>query len=178
MKPELQAKFIKYLNSRKSHSGFTLIEVMVVIIIMGILVAIGLPYFLSRTANAKQSEAQQSISSINKAQTAYRSEHREFSDSFDKLALGNLSGANIADTPNYSYEISSDISTSTASAQAKDTSLRGYYGATLQYVNSSNYLGISSVLCEAEDPGTTAPGVGTFGLFTPNCPTDYIELSR
>jgi prepilin-type N-terminal cleavage/methylation domain-containing protein len=178
MKPELQAKFIQYLNLRKSHSGFTLIELMVVITIMGVLVAIGLPYFLSRSASAKQSEAQLSVSSINKAQTAYRTQHSSFSDCFDKLAIGNLSGGNIADTPNYSYELNSDPTTTSVGAQAKDPSLRSYYGAALMYINTSNYSVISSVICEASEPGTTAPGFGGFGSFAPECPTDYIELSR
>jgi type IV pilus assembly protein PilA len=178
MKPEFQTKFINYLNSRDKHSGFTLIELMVVIIIIGILVAIGLPYFLSRAASAKQSEAQQFVSSINKSQAAYRSEHKTFSDSFDKLALGNLSGTNTADTPNYLYEITSTSITSITSVQAKDTLLRGYYGATFQYTNSSGNTAISSIVCEAIEPGDIPPEPGSFGSFKPNCPDDYIELSR
>lgn len=177
MKPELQAKFIKYLNSQRSQSGFTLIELMVVIIIMGVLVAIGLPYFISRTANAKQSEAQQQISSVNKAQLVYRSERNEFSDSFDELALGTLSGNNVANTPNYSYQIVAGVTTAAIGATAKDTSLRGYYGAALQYLNTANQVALKSIVCEANSPGTTAPGAGTFSPSTPECPTDYTELS-
>jgi type IV pilus assembly protein PilA len=178
MKPQLQTKFINYLNSHKQDTGFTLIELMVVIIIIGVLTAIGLPYFLSRAANAKQSEAQKSVSSINRTQIAYRSQNKKFSDSFDKLAIGTLSGNNIANTTNYLYEIVADSSTSLIKAQAKDELLRGYYGATLQYVNDANFVTISSVICEAEEPGTDAPGVAAFGLSAPECPNRYIGLSR
>ena len=52
--------------------GFTLIEVLVVAIIIGILSAIALPSFLNQANKARQSEGKMLVSSHNRAQSAYR----------------------------------------------------------------------------------------------------------
>ena len=58
------------LNRKKSRNalekGFTLVELMIVIVIVGVLSAVALPNFLSQTGKAKGTEAKAQISAIMK----------------------------------------------------------------------------------------------------------------
>ena len=60
---QLQRQRLTRQGSSNSNSGFTLVELMVVIVIVGILSAIALPNFLKQTDKAKATEAKQSITS-------------------------------------------------------------------------------------------------------------------
>ena len=60
---QLQRQRLTRQGSSNSNSGFTLVELMVVIVIVGILSAIALPNFLRQTDKAKATEAKQSITS-------------------------------------------------------------------------------------------------------------------
>jgi type IV pilus assembly protein PilA len=90
MRTELKAKFVQHLNRQQQNKGFTLVELLVVIIIIGILSAIALPSFIGQTAKAKQSEAKQNIGVINRVQIAIRVESTTFASTFDALAIGAL----------------------------------------------------------------------------------------
>ncbi len=56
---------------RREANGFTLIELMVVVAIIGILSAIAFPNFLRFQAKARQSEARANLAGIYVAQTSY-----------------------------------------------------------------------------------------------------------
>jgi type IV pilus assembly protein PilA len=169
MKPQLKLKLIQQLNNQKSQ-GFTLVELLVVIIIIGILTAIALPSFLNQTAKARQTEAKENINLFNKTQNAYRLENSSFATSFDVLATGSLSGAATANTSIYLYTIAAGTGDSTTiQAQAKETTLRGYTGGAVRYANASGNSVIRYIACEATASGTTAPVVPLTPVADPTC---------
>ena len=59
---------------KKNKKGFTLIELMIVVAIIGILAAIAIPNFLRFQARAKQSEARQNLGGIYTAYVSYFSD--------------------------------------------------------------------------------------------------------
>jgi type IV pilus assembly protein PilA len=154
MRTELQAKFIHYLNRNQREQGFTLVELLVVIVILGILAAIALPNFLNQSAKAKQTEAKQNVALINRYQTAYRAENPNFSSTFDILATGTLSGGAQFNTNDYTYDLVATQDSTTIIATTDNTSLKSYSGGTFRYVNAQSQSVTSSLICEAITPGT------------------------
>jgi type IV pilus assembly protein PilA len=177
MRTELKAKFIQHLNRKQSEKGFTLVELLVVIIIIGILAAIALPNFLNQGAKAKQTEAKQNIGLINRTQTAFRSENNSFASAFDILATGTLTGTGGASTSNYSYTLVGSVETSSIIATARDGALKGYSGGNTRFTNGSSQSVVASVVCEANTPGSgaaVAPTTPTTAA--PTCASGYTTL--
>ncbi len=66
----------------RNKKGFTLIELMIVVAIIGILAAIAIPNFMSFVAKTKRSEVKYNLAAIYTAQLAYFGEENSFSNSF------------------------------------------------------------------------------------------------
>lgn len=69
-----------FLDSRfgMRHSGFTLIEVMVVVVILGILAALVVPKVMSRPDEARAVAAKQDVGSLMQALKLYRLDNRRY----------------------------------------------------------------------------------------------------
>jgi prepilin-type N-terminal cleavage/methylation domain-containing protein len=79
--------------------GFTLIELMIVVAIIGILASIAIPNFLLYSAKARQVEAKTNLGAIYSSQIAYRGEFDMYS-----AVLGSLDWA-AAGSTKYDYGI-------------------------------------------------------------------------
>lgn len=64
----------------KNDKGFTLIELMIVVAIIGILAAVAIPNFLRYQASSMQSEARVLLSGIYTSQTAYFAQNNTYAD--------------------------------------------------------------------------------------------------
>jgi len=97
----------KKMNSK----GFTLIELMIVVAIIGILAAIAIPSFMTYQCKSKQTEAKQALGQIAKLEVAFQVEHDTYTDS--KGAIGfTISTGN----PRYAYALTASATTFTATA--------------------------------------------------------------
>jgi type IV pilus assembly protein PilA len=64
--------------SRKAQRGFTLIELMIVVAIIGILAAVAIPAFMDYMKKGKRSEAELNLNAIGKSAKTYYTEHSQF----------------------------------------------------------------------------------------------------
>ena len=67
----------------RNQKGFTLIELMIVVAIIGILAAIAIPNFLRYQAKSRQSEARINLAGVFVAETSYFGEMARYSDFAD-----------------------------------------------------------------------------------------------
>lgn len=111
----------------QNKKGFTLIELMIVVVIIGILAALAIPRFMQATTKSKQSEAKQILKQVYTMERTYRQEKGLYwaggpADSSLGGALATL-GVEIMPTALYSYSITAVAGTSflaTATATGLD----------------------------------------------------------
>lgn len=110
-----------FSTKKRNEKGFTLIELMIVVVIIGILAALAIPRFMRATTKSKQSEAKQVLKQIYTMQHAYRQE-------YDAYALNGITasaaaptgfgriGVDIMTTARYTYSMVAAAATFTATA--------------------------------------------------------------
>jgi prepilin-type N-terminal cleavage/methylation domain-containing protein len=113
--------------SRQFHrsKGFTLIELMIVVVIIGILAALAIPRFMRSTTKSKQSEAKQILKQCYTMQRAYRQEFNTYACNgvtADSTAAGQIAFANIGvdimANARYAYVMTAAANTFTCVATA------------------------------------------------------------
>lgn len=96
----------------KQKKGFTLIELMIVVAIIGILAAIAIPNFMNYQCKAKQSEAKSNLGTIRTTQEAYYAEKDSYSASLADIGFDTKGDAN------YSYSLKADGTGTAATFEA------------------------------------------------------------
>lgn len=83
-----------------NNSGFTLVELLVVIVIVGVLSAVALPSFLAQVGKAREIEAKNNLGAISRAQQSYYFEKQTFAQNINNLNISNLSNNRYYTFPN------------------------------------------------------------------------------
>lgn len=87
---------------RRKNKGFTLIELMIVVAIIGILAAIAIPNFMNYQCKAKQSEAKSNLGNIRTAEEAYFAEHDVYANVLSDTGFATKGNAR------YTYGVTGD----------------------------------------------------------------------
>jgi type IV pilus assembly protein PilE len=95
---------------KRNSKGFTLIELMIVVVIIGILAALAIPRFMKASAKSKTSEAQLLLKQIYTMERSYKQQYDTYSA--DLAAIGVV----IPGNANYDYTIVADATSFTATA--------------------------------------------------------------
>lgn len=163
-------RFLLFLTKKNRHQGFTLVELLVVIIIMGVLAAIAVPNFIRQAGKAREVEIKNTVGTINRAQQIYHWEKQVYATgSSDAIALSLLGVSfnnqyidtyNIVDSGNY-------VTVAPQNVDYLQDQTRAYSGGTF-YINGV----YSTIICqgfEVSDAVLQPTSLGT-------CNTDSEEL--
>ena len=99
-------------STRKRFHGFSLMEVMIVVVIIGILAALAYPTLEKYLKRARQTEAKTNLSAIYTAQKIYFTLHQSYAEDINELDLNMVQGEP------YTFTIQ-EASTITFKAQAE-----------------------------------------------------------
>lgn len=127
--------------------GFTLIEILVVILIIGILAAIAIPSFISEKGKANDASAKSYVRNMQTAQEAYYADNNAYSNSLSSLqsiepALNDTPGRtapSARNTPRGGYTV-----TATSTSGVSYTVTRNADGTTSRTCDSAGVAGCTA----------------------------------
>ncbi len=136
----------------KNPSGFTLVELMVVVAIIGILSAIAVPNFKKYQAKSKQSEAKIQLAAVYNAEVGAQADYDTFATCIADIGY---------ETPPKGYYLVGFSATESTSAGII-TGRSGTCGGTFNVAPTQQLQAISGVVPAASDLSSTAPTNTTF----------------
>ncbi|MDM7959562.1 MAG: prepilin-type N-terminal cleavage/methylation domain-containing protein [Synechococcus sp. WH 8007] len=128
LKPQLCHALLRNLNAKQPgkknwlQKGFTLVELMIVIGIVGILSAIALPSFLNQTNKAKGTEAKQKLSVVLKEAHVEWQMTGILADT-QAAINGTITNMNTAGRFTYAATVADPVTTATATGNSSDSNI-------------------------------------------------------
>ena len=131
---------------RKINEGFTLIEILIVVVIIGILAAVAIPTYFQYVQRGYASDAKVQIKNILENSKLYYSENDEFPETVQTM---NAEGyANVPESTLNKWEFTLDLTydetaglSGTVTAESKDE-MKGGAGKILMYdISTGNFTG-------------------------------------
>ena len=156
--------------TQRNSRGFTLIELMLVVGIIGILATIAVPSFMTYRARSSQSEVKANLASIRTQLESYSSESNEYTDDL------RLIGYSPTGKPRYLYGFTSDTSGSSVNDTAELHALKGGFST----VNMVTAAGVPLTSSELPESGITDNGyvIGGVGELDEDLNLDQWTLSK
>jgi len=160
LKPQLRHALLRKLNAKQSgqknllQKGFTLVELMIVIVIVGILSAVALPNFLSQTDKAKATEAK-TVSS------AYLKQIYAAYQEGGKTAANSTDGTGSIPCPEATKYFTFNCTSSADSNQIVATGTAASGNLKTKTITSS--VNLTGTAADASGDGAVASGTITIG---------------
>lgn len=146
----------KAFSKIKNSDGFTLVELMVVVAIIGILAAIAIPNYQKYQAKARQSEAKIALGAIYTAQQSFRSETGTYSGCISNIGYERAS-ATARNFYALGFGAAGDIPTSGCGPNGGANCLASRYdSAGLPSASCADTAGETFVTANAYIPGNSA----------------------
>lgn len=118
---------IQPMRHRSNSPGFTLVEMMITVVVIGILVAVAYPTYIDQVRKGRRADAFDALVLVQQQQERYRSQNQQYAADLDALKLSNSSAAGhykltLAETSAIGYTVTAAPSAGGRQAGDKDCS--------------------------------------------------------
>lgn len=142
-------------NRENKTNGFTIIELLVVIMLLLFLATLALPNLIGQIGKARESDAKHGVGTINRAQQVFHWQKQRFANGVDVSDASNLLGVTI-NSNYYNFLVIADPVLNLASVEANPIDSANdrtrMYAGQVAFQNG-NYI---SVICRADQVGGLA----------------------